>query len=69
MRAHHHDQHHPTPLAGRRATRLAVALGSGSLHGHAHIGVIREFVRQGVKPGLVVGTSVGAIVGRFGPQA
>ena len=42
---------------------LAVALGSGSLHGHAHIGVIREFERQGVKPDLIVGTSVGAIVG------
>lgn len=53
-----------TPVATASTTPvLAVALGSGSLHGHAHIGVIREFERQGVKPDLIVGTSVGAIVG------
>jgi NTE family protein len=47
--------------AGRR--RLAVALGSGSLHGHALIGVVRAFEEKHVRPDIIVGTSVGAIVG------
>lgn len=50
------------PGAGRRA-KLALALGSGSLHGHALVGVMRAFEAAGVRPDLIVGTSVGAIVG------
>lgn len=42
---------------------FALALGSGSQHGHALIGVLREFERNGLRPDLVVGTSVGAMVG------
>jgi NTE family protein len=49
------------PGVPRRA--LALALGSGALHGHAHVGVMRVFEARGVKPDLIVGTSVGAIVG------
>jgi NTE family protein len=45
------------------ARGLALALGSGALHGHAHVGVMRVFEARGVKPDLIVGTSVGAIVG------
>lgn len=48
---------------GPRRARVALALGSGSHHGHALIGVLREFERRGWKPDLVVGTSVGAMVG------
>ena len=51
----------PPAAAPRR--RLALALGSGALHGHAHVGVMRVFEARGVRPDLIVGTSVGAIVG------
>ena len=54
---------HATEPLPAKTRILAVALGSGSLHGHAHIGVVREFEQQGLKPDLIVGTSVGAIVG------
>lgn len=43
--------------------KIALALGSGSARGWAHIGVIKALRRLGVKPDLVTGTSVGAIVG------
>lgn len=45
------------------AKRLALALGSGSLHGHAFLGVMRVFEQRGLRPDLIVGSSVGAIVG------
>lgn len=48
---------------GHASRRLALALGSGSLHGHAHLGVMRVFEARGLRPDLIVGTSVGAIVG------
>lgn len=43
--------------------KLAVCLGSGGLHGFAHIGVIRAFEHLGVRPDIICGTSVGAVVG------
>lgn len=42
---------------------VAVCLGSGSLHGLAHVGVIRAFHRLGLRPDVIAGTSVGAIAG------
>lgn len=42
---------------------LSVCLGSGALHGFAHVGVIRALQRNGVRPDLIVGSSVGAIAG------
>lgn len=48
---------------GGKRPRLALALGSGSHHGHALIGVMRAFEAAGMRPDLIVGTSVGAIVG------
>lgn len=42
---------------------LGVCLGSGALHGYAHIGAIRAFEHLGLKPDIITGTSVGAIVG------
>jgi NTE family protein len=47
-------------LAGMR---IGLALGSGSVHGLAHIGVIEALEARGVKADVVAGTSVGALVG------
>ena len=43
--------------------KIALALGSGSARGWAHIGVIKALRRHGVEPDIVPGTAVGAIVG------
>jgi NTE family protein len=43
--------------------RIALALGSGSARGWAHIGVIRALDKAGVRPDIVCGTSIGALVG------
>jgi len=42
---------------------VGLALGSGSTHGLAHIGVIEELEARGLDVHVVVGTSVGALVG------
>ncbi len=42
---------------------VAVCLGSGSLHGFAHIGAIRAFESLGFRPDIIAGTSVGALAG------
>ena len=43
--------------------RLAIALGSGSARGWAHIGVLRALLQAGITPDIVCGTSMGAFVG------
>lgn len=43
--------------------RIALALGSGSARGLAHIGVIESLSRMGVNIDIVCGTSIGALVG------
>jgi len=43
--------------------RIGIALGSGGLHGYAHIGVIRAFESLGFRPEVITGTSVGALAG------
>lgn len=47
----------------RRAPRIGICLGSGALHGFAHIGAIRAFERLGVAPAVITGTSIGAVAG------
>ena len=42
--------------------RIALALGSGSARGMAHIGVIQRLEERGIKPDIVCGTSAGALV-------
>lgn len=42
---------------------IGLALGSGSAHGWAHIGVIEALEDAGIRPGLVCGCSIGALVG------
>jgi len=43
--------------------RIAIALGSGSARGWAHIGILRALSRMGVRPDIVCGCSIGALVG------
>ena len=43
--------------------RLGIALGGGSMHGLAHIGVIQELEARGLDVRVVTGTSVGALIG------
>jgi NTE family protein len=43
--------------------KVALALGSGSARGLAHIGVIDALEAQGVRIDIVCGTSIGALVG------
>jgi len=43
--------------------KVALALGSGSARGLAHIGVIDALQAQGVKIDIICGTSIGALVG------
>jgi len=50
----------PLPADG---LRIGLALGSGSMHGLAHIGVIQELEARGVDVKVVAGTSVGALFG------
>jgi len=47
----------------RKYQNVAIALGSGSARGWAHIGVIKALVRHGIEPDIVCGTSIGALVG------
>ena len=42
---------------------IGIALGSGALHGLAHIGVLEELEARGVDARIVTGTSAGALVG------
>ncbi|MGB7500939.1 MAG: patatin-like phospholipase RssA [Azonexus sp.] len=43
--------------------RLAIAFGSGSARGWAHIGVLRALQQASIVPDIVCGTSIGAFVG------
>lgn len=49
--------------AARKEPVLALALGSGSAKGWAHIGVLQELEAMGIRPKVVCGTSIGALVG------
>jgi len=57
----------PAPSAARlevpAGTRIGIALGSGSMHGYAHIGVLQEIEARGLPVQVVTGTSVGALMG------
>jgi len=51
------------PHVDARGLAVAVAFGSGSMHGMAHVGVIQALEASGLDVRIVTGTSVGAIVG------
>jgi NTE family protein len=42
---------------------LALVLGGGGARGLAHIGVVRELIKENIVPDIIVGTSMGAVVG------
>ena len=46
-----------------RSRRVGIALGGGSIHGIAHLGVLKAFAETGLKIQFIAGTSAGAIVG------
>ena len=58
---------HATPPKSARgkvaSRRVGIALGGGSLHGIAHVGVLKAFAEKGLKIQFITGTSVGAIFG------
>ena len=43
--------------------KIAIALGSGSARGWAHIGVLKALKNEGIEADIVCGSSIGAIVG------
>lgn len=51
------------PAPDLRGLRVGLALGSGSMHGLAHIGVLQELEARGLEVQVVAGTSVGAVIG------
>ena len=50
-------------LGGLSTLRIGLALGSGSMHGLAHVGVLEAIEESGLDVQVVTGTSVGALVG------
>ena len=46
-----------------RSRRVGIALGGGSMHGMAHLGVLKAFAEKGLQFQFITGTSAGAIVG------
>lgn len=59
----------PKKLARRNAPshsgkrRVGIAFGGGSIHGIAHVGVLKALAEKGLQFDFIAGTSVGAIVG------
>ena len=47
-------------LSGRR---VGIAFGGGSIHGIAHVGVLKAFAEKGLRFDFIAGTSAGAILG------
>ena len=43
--------------------KIALVLGSGGARGIAHIGAIRELIRNGFEIASIAGTSMGALIG------
>ena len=46
-----------------RKPRVGIAFGGGSLHGMAHVGVLKALLESGLKFQFIAGTSAGAIIG------
>jgi NTE family protein len=50
---------------GAARMRTAVVLSAGGLRGAAHVGVLRQLVRNGVPIDVIVGVSAGAVIGAY----
>jgi NTE family protein len=53
----------PRPAAAADESSLGFALGSGALHGWAHVGIVRACARIGLRPYAIAGSNVGAAIG------
>ena len=47
----------------KRVRRVGIAFGGGSLHGIAHVGVLKALAEKGLEFQFITGTSAGAIIG------
>jgi NTE family protein len=58
---------HASPQKGviseRASRKVGIAFGGGSLHGIAHLGVVKALTEKGVNFQFIAGTSVGSIIG------
>ena len=52
-----------TDIAVTHSRQVGIAFGGGSIHGIAHVGVLKAFAEKGIKFQFITGTSAGAIVG------
>jgi NTE family protein len=52
-------------VGGPERVRVGVVLSAGGLRGAAHVGVLRQLVRQGVPVDVIVGVSAGAVVAAY----
>jgi NTE family protein len=53
----------PSAALAATAAPIGFALGSGALHGWAHVGIVRGCARIGLRPDAIAGSSAGAAVG------
>ena len=53
----------PSTTSTGQRRRVGIAFGGGSLHGIAHLGVLKAFAEKGLDVDVIAGTSAGAIVG------
>jgi NTE family protein len=61
--ATHAAQKKPPTAKSARSRRVGIAFGGGSIHGLAHVGVLKALAEKGLQFQFIAGTSVGAIVG------
>lgn len=56
-------QKFPEQSGTSRRRKVGIALGGGSMHGIAHMGVLKAFAEKGLQFHFIAGTSAGAIIG------
>ena len=49
--------------SGNRGRQVGIAFGGGSIHGMAHVGVLKALTEKGLTFQFIAGTSAGAIIG------
>ena len=61
--SHAAPQNYAKGTPNNRSRPVGIALGGGSIHGIAHLGVLKAFAEKGLEFQFIAGTSAGAIVG------